>query len=274
MIQQNLGYNKKIGLVLVVAALLIFFHFVGLLRPVENLLVRLVRPTAQVSYSVGTDLDNWTRSDVSPEELQSLLEASQSEVKRLTVANAQLEYLKEENDTLRQYHDFFETNSFNYVLAKVLVENLAGHNPLEHTQLIINRGSQDGLQSGLLVLDQDGLIVGRLKQVDKYKSTVALITSPDCRLAVAIQPNFRTAGIAQGESGLTIRINFIPQSEAVHTGDAVVTSGLEENLPSGLVLGKLGQINRESNELWQNAVVEPLASLDNLTVVSVVLPVS
>ena len=64
----------------------------------------------------------------------------------------------------------------------------------------------------------------------------------------------------------------IPQSEKVSLDDIVITSGLGENIPRGLVVGKVILVNSESNEIWQSATIEPLANFDNLTLVSVILP--
>jgi len=52
----------------------------------------------------------------------------------------------------------------------------------------------------------------------------------------------------------------------------VVTSGLEEKIPGGLVIGKVTKVNSDSNEVWQSADIEPLIDFDHLTMVSILLP--
>lgn len=272
--KQAVGYQKKFLLVIVAVALLIFFHLTGILEPIENILVSVVKPTTNLSHSLGAGLNEVYDQNTDKRDLLSLLQTKEEENKSLILANAQLQYLKEENELLRQYHNFYEQTNFDYLLARVIVENLVNNDPAEHTKIIINKGSYDGLIPGLLALDQSGMIIGRLTKVDKNKSIISLITSPDCKLAIAIQYGGQIMGVAQGDAGLTVKINFIPQTEAVRIGDSVVTSGLEENLPAGMILGKIEQINRESNELWQNAVVRPMSDLDNLIIVSILLPQS
>ncbi|MBU0619941.1 rod shape-determining protein MreC, partial [Patescibacteria group bacterium] len=78
-----------------------------------------------------------------------------------------------------------------------------------------------------------------------------------------------TMGIIEGEFGLTIKMDFIPQNKRINNEDIVITSGLEKNIPKGLVIGKITRINKNNNEVWQNAIIEPLADLDNLIIVSV-----
>jgi rod shape-determining protein MreC len=69
-----------------------------------------------------------------------------------------------------------------------------------------------------------------------------------------------------------MKMSFIPQSAVIKPGDSVVTSGLEEAIPRGLVIGKVLEVKSESNAMWQTAVIEPLISPDDLIIVSVLLP--
>ncbi len=99
-----------------------------------------------------------------------------------------------------------------------------------------------------------------------------LTTSADCQLAAAIINGSRTIGLSEGELGLTIKMNYIPQMEKISPEDIVITSGLGDSIPRGLVIGRVSQVNNQSNEIWQDVTIEPVASLHDLTVVSVVLP--
>ena len=55
-------------------------------------------------------------------------------------------------------------------------------------------------------------------------------------------------------------------------GDLVVTSNLNLDIPSGLVLGKIKKISSSDTALWQSAVVEPLADYLSSTLVTIILP--
>ena len=67
-------------------------------------------------------------------------------------------------------------------------------------------------------------------------------------------------------------MDFIPQSVNLEIDDLVITSGLEGSIPRGLQVGKIFEINKESNELWQSAFVDPLSNLNNIFIVSVIIP--
>ena len=51
-----------------------------------------------------------------------------------------------------------------------------------------------------------------------------------------------------------------------------ITSGLEEKIKRGLVIGKIKSIKKENNELWQITTIEPQYQKEDLIMVSVVLP--
>jgi rod shape-determining protein MreC len=82
----------------------------------------------------------------------------------------------------------------------------------------------------------------------------------------------RTTGVTEGDMGLTIKMQFVPQGENVKEGDIVISSGLEENIPHGLVIGKVIRVEKDSNEVWQSLVIESIVDLDELKIVSVIKP--
>jgi cell shape-determining protein MreC len=103
-------------------------------------------------------------------------------------------------------------------------------------------------------------------------SEVSLLNSPDCRLAVSVQNSDQTIGLAQGYLGLTVKLDFAPQSQKIEVGQTVVTSALEPNVPKGIVVAKVKTVDSSVNEIWQNVSLEPVADMNNLRWLSVLLP--
>ena len=79
----------------------------------------------------------------------------------------------------------------------------------------------------------------------------------------------RSIGIVEGGYEISIQMNFIPQNEELNVGDAIVTSGLEETIPRGLLIGRVEAVKKEAYEPFQQAVITPAAPLHALTVVTV-----
>ncbi|MCX6798368.1 MAG: hypothetical protein NTX66_04140, partial [Candidatus Falkowbacteria bacterium] len=101
---------------------------------------------------------------------------------------------------------------------------------------------------------------------------IYLVTNKNCKLAAAILGEGKTTGIVTGELGLTSKMEFIPQTENIKEGDLAATSGLEQNIPRGLVIGRVTKVVKENNAVWQSAAIEPQINLDSLSIISILLP--
>ncbi len=265
----RLKKNQPVIPFLIIALVLFFLHIIGVLRPIENFLSYLVKPLAGRFYAAGTDIKTAYDANNNQEDLAQQVERLEKELAVLTVINSRTMEVEEENRKLRETLDFNQSNSARMVVASVIAKESIVE---DNSGLIINRGSRDGLSSGLAVISGEGFIVGKVLEVKDTTAKICLTTNTNCQLAAAIQNSDKTQGVTDGDLGLTIKMSYIPQLEKIAAGDIVITSGLGERIARGLVIGKIAQVHSESNEVWQEATIEPLIDLDNLTIVSVIIP--
>lgn len=261
--------NNPVMIFLIIAAALFFLHMAGALRPMENFLAYLIKPLAGRFYNASTAVKTAYDANSSQEDARAQVERLTKEVAALTVANSRNLEIEEENRKLRETLKFISTSTARVVVAGVIAKETAAEDNLG---LVINRGSKDGLVAGLAVVSEEGLIIGKVLETKDTTARICLTTNPNCQLAAAIQNSDKTQGITNGDLGLTIKMNYIPQLEKIAPGDIVITSGLGGHIARGLVIGKITQVRNESNEVWQEATIEPLVDLDNLTVVSILIP--
>jgi len=252
-----------------VIALLIFLHFFKLIGPLESGLTYIFNPFFSGFYSFSTNVRTRVDEQMGRQELLETLKALEIERNQLIADNAKMKNLENENETLRKYLNFFEETKYQSVMASVV--SRAGSSSAGG-ELMINKGEKEGVASGLAVVNSQGIIVGKVAEAKEHVSLINLTTDSQCRLAAAVVNSDKTIGVTGGELGLTIKMEYIPQTENLQAGNIVATSGLEKGIPKGLVIGKIGEVRRESNELWQTAVIEPLVNLNELTIVSVLLP--
>lgn len=260
---------RKIFYLGAVIALLIFLHFIGILRPIEAVVERALNPMFAGFYGGGAKIRLWYARQKEDRDLKNQNENLKSEINRLTVENVNLKSLEEENKVLRQHLNFFNKTKQRYQLANIVSRGGEGE---AGQSLMIDRGSADGLKTGLVLLSSEGMVVGKVLDVKEHLAQACIITSSNCKLAAALENRNKTIGIAQGDLGLTVKMDFIPQTEELKTGDLAVTSGLEENVPRGLVIGQVREVRKENKELWQSATIEPLIDFNSLTLVSVLIP--
>ncbi len=252
--------------------LIVVLHFTKVLSPLENLAVSVVKPMAGFFYGAGSGISNSYEDSQKQKDIFSHAAILEQEVVRLTVDNAKFKELEQDNIKLREQLSFLSANKYKNILANVISQNLVFDIKEGDQDIVIDRGSKDGIKEGLGVIDENGVIIGKISEVRDNLSKICLTTNRSCKFAATIQSQDRTMGITEGDLGLTIKMNFIPQSEKINIGDTVITSGLGGNISRGLVIGKVSQINNRSNEIWQDVNIEPLFNLNTLTIVTILTP--
>lgn len=184
-----------------------------------------------------------------------------------TTAAVRLAQLEEENTELRRQMNFFATSTYRHVGADVIGRSLQ---PVG-TSLFINRGARDGIAERNPVVAAHGVLVGTIARVDERTSLVRLLTDDQSKVAATLVNKDKSLGLIEGGYDISVRMNFIPQNEAVRVGDHVVTSGLEDNMPRGLLIGDVAAVVKEAYQPFQYAIVNPAVSLTHLTEVSVII---
>ena len=263
---------RKIIFFLVFLVMLAGLHFSGLITPIESRILSWGSYPVRKVYGwialERQDFYNQKEKENCCAEKERLLK----EKNKLLAENAQLKALEEENKELKKFLDFFEDKDYERIMARVISPGYS-LNPEEKTpSVIIDKGKRDGLKKGLLVVDNQGIVLGKTNQVKESTSKVLLLTHHDSSLAASLQNRKETSGLLEGDLGLTMKMSFIPQTVEVSEGELVVTSGLEENIPAGSILGKVVSVKKSSNQMWQEAVIEPLIDLRGLSLVTVLIP--
>ncbi|MDD3285378.1 MAG: rod shape-determining protein MreC [Patescibacteria group bacterium] len=264
--------SRKVWYWLAALAMIFILHFSGLTRPLENYLFLAIKPFAAGLQRVG----EWSRgrpeSAADTSVLLEQLDRAKADLAAAIVDQAKLQLLEEENKKLRMQLDFVNANDYRVLSANIVSRQNLFESAEDAQDIVLDKGSSEGLRPGLGVIDESGVIIGKIVEVKDHSARACLTTGTDCQLPAAIINSAKTIGLAEGELGLTIKMNYIPQLEDISQGDIIITSGLGGDIPRGLVIGRVAQVNKQSNEIWQDVTIEPLSSLRSLTIVSVILP--
>jgi rod shape-determining protein MreC len=130
--------------------------------------------------------------------------------------------------------------------------------------ITIDHGANDGVKQDAVVITHQGL-VGHVERVNPTSSKVRLINDLNSSVPVRLQAESRTTGLLRGQSqGNLMVIAYIPQTDVVQQFDIVLTSGLGEMYPEGLVVGKVARVERKDADPFQAAVVEAAVGMDKL----------
>jgi rod shape-determining protein MreC len=120
---------------------------------------------------------------------------------------------------------------------------------------VLNKGSADGLRKGMAVVTPLG-VVGKVVTVTGRTAKVLLLTDPNSGIDVVVQRT-RSRGIVSGslESGTVLK--YMKRSEDVQEGDRLVTSGLDNVFPKGLLVGTVIKVRKQNRGLFQSVEVWP-----------------
>lgn len=274
----KLNFKKYIILAFIIVAL-VLLHYSRLSAPLENGLAVGTKPLLQGFYAAGSFISRTFSSQTAKEDLAQELELAQARVNQLTAENANLKFLEQENLQLRKQLNFSRQNKQRFIMADIISRGQLTEGAGGGQSIVIDKGTADGLSAGLAVVSPavsatstQAVVIGKVANVKDHLAEILLVTDKNCKLAVSILGENITSGVASGQLGLTVKMDFIPQTENIKTGAIAATSGLEQNIPRGLVIGRVSQVFKENNEVWQSAEIEPLINLDNLSIVSILLP--
>lgn len=234
-------------------------HVTGVLRPVESFIVRAVSPVGRFFYSSGSSISESVGFLGSIREVATENRQLKDKVRDLEVERARFAEIEQENQRLREQLQFVEETGFQTIAAAVI-----GTDSNDFLRsLLVNRGSDDGLYKGAAVLDEKGVLLGKVLEVDKKTAVVLLLTDSNSSV-VGITQESRSTGSVKGELGLSLKMTSIAQEDDVKEGERVVTAGLEEEVPKGLLIGELQEIEGKDNELFKEARVVPFAQFKNI----------
>lgn len=238
------------GIILAILAILAL-QVLGWLSPILDPMTTVVHRISGKTYEAGVGVRN-TMEKVFPEETVDVA-ALQVDIARLHIENARLQTLADENRELRDALGYIETLEDAVLTAQVISEVSDD----AHNTLVLDKGATDGITISQAVFVNEGTLIGKITDVKRRTSSVLLLTDSKSAVAVSIQNTDRTLGILEGNRGLSMVINLIPQTETLSPGDIVVTSGIEPSIRRGLVIGTIDKVTRGTQEPFQSATVLP-----------------
>jgi rod shape-determining protein MreC len=130
--------------------------------------------------------------------------------------------------------------------------------PAEHT-VLLNRGRRHGVDKDIVVIDIHG-VMGRVADADEATALVMLLTDADSRVGAAVERS-RETGLLVGRGRSYAELIYLDLDADIEVGDRVVTAGLGELFPKGLVLGTVVDVRREPVIGSTSAWVRPAARL-------------
>lgn len=258
----------------VIGAIAIFFiallHYIGWIKPVENIIMRIISPVQERVYSISLGVTSFKGDWLVKRDLLEENRLLKERLRDYQMDLSRVNSLQEENELLKKELRFVKESGHKYVAARIVT---GVSDPLSKS-VIINRGSVDGIMKGFAVVAGEGIMVGKISEVQSNFSKVLLLNDNKSKVAATIQNVDRTTGLVEGQFGLSFSMTNIPQDSPVKIDDLIVTSGLEGQIPKNLLIAKVERIDSVESEIFKTAVLSPIVSLENLSDILVIIPQS
>ncbi len=180
----------------------------------------------------------------------------------------ELEIIKSENDTLREYVNLTDKYSeYKTLPAYVIQRDISNYSDI----IIINIGSKEGIEVNMPVISEQGL-VGHIISVTDHTAKVQTIIDTASTISCTISSS-RDKMVARGtlQQNSTLKATFIPTEATILEGDSVETSGIGGIYPKGIHIGTISQIINTKNITDRYAIIQTAVDFNKLETMLVIV---
>ncbi len=153
-----------------------------------------------------------------------------------------------------------------FLPAEIIVSSVSGL----RTEIMINRGKEDGLSKDMFVLG-DNSIIGIITEVSPRTAKVRLFTDASSTIQVNI-PDIEINMLMQGAGSNSAKIKMVPVKYKIKTGQQVLIRKKPGYLDSSMIVGQVQQCKRDNKNpaLW-DITVKPSCDASKLANVAVII---
>jgi rod shape-determining protein MreC len=268
---RRFGRSRFTLILLVLASLTVLtldYRDTGPVQGLRSVVGTVFSPFEGVGNAIASPFRNGWKGIFSYDDLEDENAELQRELDRLRGEAISDAAYREENEELRSLQGLSVAGDIERVTAEVTSGPLTSFD----STFEINRGSGDGIERGMVVVTEAGL-VGRVERVEGGRARIRVITDPE-------YPGFGVKLVGSGDVGTarpgpdgTVEVaEGIQADTAVERGEEVVTSGLDRSAyPSGIPVGTVASVGQTDDRTEQTVLIEPSADLEGLSFVVVLL---
>ncbi len=166
--------------------------------------------------------------------------------------------LELENIRLKKFVNFTNSGQGIYIAARIIARDPS---PWFQT-VMIDKGSNDGLLKGSPAMVSEG-IVGQVIEVSGNFSRILLITDRNSSVDALVQ-NSRVRGIVKGNSEDDCSFVYTLRKDEVKEGEIIVSSGLDQVFPKGLMIGRVLKVTKDQSHLFQDITIETSVDFEKI----------
>lgn len=240
---------------------------------VESSLGSVVQPVQTFAAKASNAIISFFQRVFKTTDADKELEQLRVRLAQLETAEEENERLKAENERLKMLLNYTETlGDYQFVTATV-IGNSQG---VWFEVFTINAGRNKGIEKDMAVVSSSGL-VGRVTEVGATWSKVTSMIDTSSEVSVMVERT-RDVGIAHGLFNINddnqLELYYLPSGYDLVPGDVIVTSGMSDIFPKGILIGTVSEVERQAAENAvgnRNAVIVPSVDFGHLEEVLVIV---
>ncbi len=185
------------------------------------------------------------------------------------IANLEAE-LQQKNQTIQQLTGMrtrlHELEGAKLVPADIIISSISGL----RSEIIINRGKDDGLTAGMFVLGNNS-VIGTVSDMSARTAKVRLFSDASSTVQVNI-PDMEINMLMQGAGNNSAKIKMVPVKHQIKLGVPVMLRKKPGLLDSPMVVGTVQQCKRDNKNpaLW-DITIKPSCDVTKLSNVAVII---
>ncbi len=179
------------------------------------------------------------------------------------------ELIEEENKFLSDYLGVKEEHvDFLFEDATVIGREATNYRAV----LTLSKGTLHGIEVNMPVITEKG-IIGRITEVGSTWSKAEVLTESSAAIGAYIERS-GVLGVVEGTYELRTeglcQMVYIEEGADIIPGDKVISSGIGEVYPRGLLIGTVTKVEEDDRTRTRVATVEPAADLDSISKVMII----
>jgi len=251
--------TKSFLLALIIIIGLVFFNLPNIANQIKDFFYSLSSPIQKKVDSFSKQITaSWNFLNELKEISRENIELKK-EIQQLIARNAELKELEKENQFLRSSLSLANRWKHQLELADVVGRDFQG---LEK-YVLVNKGKSAGIKKNMPVIVSKNILIGKIIEASDDFSKVLLITSFNNKVPALVQES-RIGGLVKGIKENLLFMDLVPKDAKVEKDQSVITSGVSEIFPKGLLIGKIVLVESSENEIFQRIEVKPMVEMEKL----------
>lgn len=235
----------------------------------ESAIGVVVTPFQDLTTGISSWIDETVTSARNKTDLKEENEKLKNQIAELMEENRRLAMYEEENAQLSSLLKIAQRYpDYESVGAKIIAKDPG----VWYDGFTIDKGTSSDISANMVLIAPEGLVGKVLESGATFSKAQSILDSRSSVPAMSVRTG--DLGVVKGDYSLSndglCKMEYIDGNAEIMVGDEIVTSHLSDIYPEGLAIGKVLEIETDTNGLTKYAVIEPYVDLKHLDTILVI----